>query len=98
MTDCVEKVPSTEAMKIRVIQIDTYIRLLLPSQFALVRATYVALALGAPASRFRRRVHDVEIIWLATSTDFSNTIGGQADSICEAPGDRQGVEGASPLR
>jgi hypothetical protein len=24
--------------------------------------------------------------------------GGKADSLCEAPGDRQGVEGASPLR
>ena len=25
-------------------------------------------------------------------------VGGKADNICEAPGDRQGVEGASPLR
>ena len=24
--------------------------------------------------------------------------GGKADKICEAPGDRRGVEGASPLR
>jgi len=24
--------------------------------------------------------------------------GGKADKICEAPGDRQGVEGESPLR
>jgi hypothetical protein len=24
--------------------------------------------------------------------------GGKADNICEAPGDRRGVEGASPLR
>jgi|SRR6185295_9027764 hypothetical protein len=83
MSDCVEKVPSTEATRIRIIQIDTYIRLLLPSQFALERPTSRwRSAMPAPASRFRRRVHDVEKIWLATSTDFFNSIGGQADPLC----------------
>src|SRR5262245_19309028 len=27
-----------------------------------------------------------------------SALGGKADNICEAPGDRQGVEGANPLR
>jgi hypothetical protein len=76
LADCVEKVPSTEVTKIRAIQIDTYIRLLLPSQFALERPTSRRRsAMRPPRPRFRKRFHDAEKIWLAMSSDFFNTIG-----------------------
>ena len=51
----------------------------------------------SPASGNVERFSSPWTIGSPAAEEFCNTIWGIADQICEAPGDRQGVEGASPL-